>query len=902
MVPALMTIVLYAGIIISASMPGMILFVPLTAILKIINDREGRLKPFNILLNRNEGNGVNDKSESHMPEQPPDLTFFSGLRKSEIPSLLKEFGKNVLGPDKQHGFLHAIWAIIKEPMFLMLVFASALYFVLGQTDEGMLMLIAMCFVVAISIYQETKSSRALKALKEFTQARIAVIRDQREEMILTEELLPGDVMILSEGDKVPADAVILHANDLTVNESVITGESFPVEKNEHFGSNQLFQGTLIDSGSCYARVSLTGIHTVLGKIGKSLNDHTTSKTALQKQISHFVKWLTAFGLAAFVAIWLINFIHSRDVLQSLLLGLTLAMSAVPEEIPVAFSTFMALGSVNMAKLGIITREAKTIENLGAVNVICLDKTGTITKNKMEVKEVYHYETGQVKGPDDGAETGINHVLLFARMACEKEPFDSMEKAIRDAYQKYDQTEYFKKMHVVHEYLLGGIPPMMTHVYETDKGIWVAGKGAPERILKICKLDSDTLNKQEKIVSVMASSGFRVLGVCSAIHLVSAFPEKQDDFNWKFEGFLSLYDPPKENVRETFEKWYQAGISIKLITGDYPATALNIAAITGLRYGQDYLTGEQIMNLPEEILRKCVVDINMYVRMFPEAKLKVVNALKANQQIIAMTGDGVNDALALKSADIGVAMGSKGTEVAKEASDLVITDDDLDKITDSIAEGRKIYANFKKAVRYIISIHIPIILTASLPLVFGWKYPNVFMPVHIIFMELIMGPTCSVFFEKEPVESGIMKSKPRPFRQNIFSGKELQMSILQGMLISAGLLTLYFYFMQHGYELKYVRTTVFNTLILSNIFLTFTNRSFTESIVKTLSYKNALAPWVIFISLGFLITINTVSFLRDIFQLSLLTMFHYFICLIVSLFSVCWFELIKGWRRGLRVAD
>jgi P-type Ca2+ transporter type 2C len=832
-----------------------------------------------------------------MPVHPSDLSLFSGVKKSEVQSLLKQFGKNVLKPVRQGGFLRAVWNILKEPMFLMLVFAAALYFILGETDEGLLMLISMSLVVAISIYQETKSSHAIDALKEFTQPRITVIRDQQEEIILTEDLVPGDTMILTEGDKVPADAVILRANDLTVNESVVTGESFPAERNERPGSNQLFQGTLIDSGSCYARVSFTGSRTVLGKIGQSLNSHAASKTALQKQIGQFVKWLTAFGLIAFAVIWLINFMHNRDALQSLLLGLTLAMSAVPEEIPVAFSTFMALGSAKMAKFGIITREAQTIENLGAVNVICLDKTGTITKNKMEVREVYVFETGQLKKPDDQSETGINRVMLFARMASEKEPFDAMEKAIRDAYQRQDHADCFDKMHVIHEYPLGGAPPMMTHVYQTEKGIWAAGKGAPERILRICNLDAETVSRQEQIVSDMASSGFRVLGVCSALNLSAHFPEKQDDFDWKFEGFLSLYDPPKENVQNVFEKWYQAGISIKLITGDFPATAFHIARITGLRYGQEYLTGEQVMNLPEEILKNRVVDIHMYVRMFPEAKLKVVNALKANQEIIAMTGDGVNDAPALQSADIGVAMGSKGTEVAKEAADLVITDDNLDKITDAIAEGRKIYANFKKAVRYIISIHIPIILTASLPLVFGWKYPNVFMPVHVIFLELIMGPTCSIFFEREPVEANLMSDKPRPSTQNIFSGKELGMSILQGLVISAGLLTLYYYFMMRGHELRYIRTIVFNTLILSNIFLTLTNRSFTASFVKTLNYRNVLTPWVIFISLGFLSAINMIPFLRDVFQLSRLTNYHYFVCILVGLISVGWFELYKAWRRN-----
>ena len=391
---------------------------------------------------------------------------------------------------------------------------------------------------------------------------------------------------------------------------------------------------------------------------------------------------------------------------------------------------------------------------------------------------------------------------------------------------------------------------------------------------------------------MTSSGHRVLGICSAVYPESIFPEQQDDFNWTFEGFLSLYDPPKENIKPVFEKWYKAGISINLITGDYPETALNIASITGIRHNKEFITGEQVMNMPDEELRKTAARISIYARMFPEAKLKIVNILKSNGQIVAMTGDGVNDALALKSADIGISMGKGGTEVAKESSDLVLTDDNLEKITNSIAQGRKIYSNFKKAVRYIISIHIPIILTASLPLILGWKYPAVFMPVHVIFLELIMGPTCSIFYEREPEEPNIMTNEPRPRTQNIFSGKELRISILQGIVISTGVLSLYFYFMHEQYSLGYVRTVVFTTLMLSNIFLTFCNRSFTESINKTLHYRNSLAPWVFLISSGFLIAINIVPVLQDLFQLATLSFLHYFICLIVSLLSVGWIEFSK----------
>ena len=434
--------------------------------------------------------------------------------------------------------------------------------------------------------------------------------------------------------------------------------------------------------------------------------------------------------------------------------------------------------------------------------------------------------------------------------------------------------------------------MMTHVYRSVDGIIVAGKGAPERILKVCRLNEKELKLLEKTVLKMTSSGYRVLGVCSCINPSMPFPAMQDDFEWKFEGFLSLYDPPKENIKSVFEKWYGAGIAINLVTGDYPETAMNIASITGIRHNGEWLTGELVMAMEEEKLNQLAGRINIYARMFPEAKLKLVNAFKSNGQIVAMTGDGVNDAPALKSADIGIAMGKRGADLAKEASDLVITDDNLEKITDAITQGRKIYSNFKKAIRYIISIHIPIILTASLPLVLGWKYPAVFTPIHVIFLELIMGPTCSVFYQREPVELNIMGNKPRPRIENIFSKNELWLSIVQGLVISAALLSLYYYFMGEGYSLEYVRSVVFTTLILSNIFLTFCNRSFTETINKTIRYRNPLAPWVFFTSMVFLFAVNIVPILQESFRLVRLNIFHYLICLLVSLVCVGWIELSK----------
>jgi P-type Ca2+ transporter type 2C len=821
-----------------------------------------------------------------------DINHYSGLRDADIQSLLKKFGKNELTGQKHNGFLYAVWNILKEPMFIMLLVASSLYFILGEASEGLLMLVAMIFVVAISIYQETKSSNALQALKQYTQTRVRVIRDYREQNILSEELVPGDVMVLEEGNRVPADATILQSNDLTLNESVITGESVPVEKNNDQESSLIFQGSMINSGSCMARVTLTGSRTVLGKIGKSVDTGTNAKTLLEAQIGRFVNALAAFGLLAFALIWVINYVNSKDIVQSLLLGLTLAMSAVPEEIPVAFSTFMALGAAQMARFGIITRRPQTIENLGAVSVICLDKTGTITQNKMQVKEIYSYTSDKSGDVDRKPGTDISRVLMYARLACEKEPFDAMEKAITEIYQASDDSVGYSKLEFIHEYPLGGRPPMMTHVYQSADGIIAGGKGAPERILKVCHLEKEEVKRMEKVVLQLTSSGYRVLGICSAVNPVKPFPVMQDDFNWKFEGFLSLYDPPRENAGSVFEKWYGAGIAINLVTGDYPETALNIASVTGIRHNGKYLTGDQVMEMQEEKLIQTTGGINIYARMFPEAKLKLINACKANGQIIAMTGDGVNDAPALKSADVGIAMGKRGADLAKEVSDLIITDDNLEKITEAISYGRKIYSNFKKAIMYIISIHIPIILTASLPLILRWKYPAVFTPIHVIFLELIMGPTCSIFYEREEAEPGIMDKKPRPTLQNIFSGSELWLSITQGIVIAAGLLSLYYYFMGRMYSLEYVRNLVFTTIILSNILLTFANRSFNESIFTTRHYKNALAPWVLFISCGFLLTINMIPVLRNLFKLAPLSTTHYLFCLGTSLLSVGWFELFK----------
>jgi len=827
-----------------------------------------------------------------MPGKVIHLDNIQGLSVQQVSVLRQQYGKNVFHAESSHRFIYIVWDVVKEPMFILLVIACSLYFILGEVSEGVMMLVAMVLVAAISLYQEVKSSNAIKALNQFTEPKVTVVRDGKEMIISTEELVPGDILVLDEGMNIPADAIILQENDFTVNESIITGESLPADKHETEGHNILYQGTTINSGKCIAQVTATGNNTVLGKLGKAVGSYHPPKTLLQLQINQFVRRLALFGLIGFFIILFVNYLHYREWATSLLFALTLAMSAVPEEIPVAFSSFMALGAYKMSKLGIISRQPQIVENLGAVSVICLDKTGTITENKMKVKTIYDYDSDTLVDLNNNTELQNENVLRYGVLASEMNPFDAMEKAIWEAYHLYTEGKTHQQLKMIYEYPLQGQPPMMTHVYEHNNIKVVAAKGAAERIIHICSLGDTDKKKITQHIKSLASKGYRVIGVASAMHAEPRFPAMQDDFNWQFEGLLALYDPPKKNIPDVLQQFYDAKIDVKLITGDYPETAMNIAGQVGIFNHLKCINGEQVINMKEDELMQVVKSTNVFARMFPDAKLKVIDALKANGEIVAMTGDGVNDGPALKAASIGIAMGRKGTEIARQAADLILTDDNLERMVTAISEGRKTFSNLKKAVRYIISIHIPIILTASLPVIFGWAYPNIFTPIHIIFMELIMGPTCSIFFEKEPVEENIMQQTPRERNGGIFTRKELLISIVQGLVIAAGGMILYYYFMNSGASLEQTRTIVFTTLILGNVFLTFANRSFTKTIYYTSRYKNSLAPVILIISAFFLLSLHFIPFVHNLFQLAAITSGQFWLCFGVAFASVMWFEMYK----------
>jgi Ca2+-transporting ATPase len=819
------------------------------------------------------------------------IQSIAGLSSSEVENLQMQWGKNRLKSTSRHGIVFIMGQTVKEPMFLLLLGATFLYFLLGEYGEGMLMLVAMALVAAISIFQEIRSTHALAALSKYTEPLAKVIREGIDQAIPMEELVPGDVIIVEEGQKVPADAVIIRANDLSVNESLVTGESLPVEKDAARGNAILYQGTTINAGMGYAKVTATGDHTLLGRLGRSIDEIRVSPTQLQTWIARFVKAMAIFGLSAFALIWLVSYLHTNSITLSLLTGLTLAMSAIPEEVPVAFSSFMALGAYKMAALGIVVRHPHIMEDLGAVNIICLDKTGTLTENRMQVIQLHDRAAGPGETWQDGKPWNNTSILRIARLACEAVPFDAMEKAIVEAFATRTDSAYYLQLHMIHEYPLEGRPPMMTHVYDGPDCMIAAAKGAPERILDVCRMKESSRTEWQQLINDMTEAGYRVLGICSAADHHGELPVDQDGFDWQFEGLLALYDPPKKGLASVFSAWRQAGISVKIISGDHAGTVVHTARQAGMKGVLTTLTGDEIMAFSQEELSASVRQTAIYARMFPDAKTRVVDALKANGDIVAMTGDGVNDGPALRSAHIGIAMGKKGTDIAKEAADLIISDDDLGKITDAVRHGRGIRSNLGKAIRYLVTIHIPIILTASLPLLLSWHYPTIFTPIHIIFLELVMGPTCSVFYESEPMDPDIM-TRPPTAGPGLFQHRELSLTLLLGTIAATGILSIYYFFMYQGFTVEYTRTIVFITLMVDNILLTFAGRSSRENILSPTRRRNPLAPAVLTLSIMFLAIIYFIPFVRHIFQLTNIRPLHALAAICVSMVSIGWFGVYR----------
>lgn len=820
-----------------------------------------------------------------------------GLSVEQVAGFRAKFGINTYNYKKENRFLAFLKSIFAEPMILLLLVASAIYFINKQYSDAIFLAFSILLIAAISLYQEKRSQNALAKLQEFTEPLCKVIRNGEQQNIKTQDIVVADLVIVEEGGLVPADGIIVRSNDFSVNESILTGESMTVFKDKEKEDNKVFSGTNVVSGLAIIKVTEIGNQTRLGKIGSSLEAITEEKTPLELQIGNFIKKMVFAGVIVFILVWAINYSRMGNVLGSLLVALTLAMSILPEEIPVAFTTFMALGARRLMKMGIVVKQMKTVETLGSATIICTDKTGTITQNRMELASLYL---------PSGLETNVNtfrelkecqDLITTAMWASEPIPFDPMEIALHTTYKKFAAKDLTINFKMVHEYPLSGKPPMMTHIFEdAGNNLIIAAKGAPEAIFEVCHITSKERETVLLAMDKLTGKGYRVLGVAKGILEGNNYPETQQEIPFVFKGLVAFYDPPKENISQVLQSFYKAGIGIKIITGDNARTTNAIAQQIGFRGFDKSITGDELMKLSDSELQNKVMDINLFSRMFPEAKLRIVNALKANGQIVAMTGDGVNDGPSLKAAHIGIAMGKKGTAIAKDAASLILVEDDLSKMVEAVAMGRRIYTNLKKAIQYIISIHIPIILIVFIPLALGWIYPNIFSPLHVILLELIMGPTCSILYENEPAEADTMQRGPRVLTSTFFETKELITSVLQGIFITIGVLSIYQWSVYNQWNEDRTRSMVFLTLITANVVLTLVNRSFYYSLWVTLQYKNFMVSLLIGITVLLVILLFAVPFLRSLFNFEMPTIFQLIVCVLAGSVSVLWFEVPKYFRR------
>ncbi len=825
---------------------------------------------------------------------PKHLT---GLTDKEVENVRNKCGYNQINSVQKDTWYLLLIDILKEPMLLLLIAVAVIYLAVGDYSEAVFMLGAIVAVSGISFYQDSRSKKALAALKKLNESLSIVVRNSNVIQIPTYEIAVGDLCIIEEGKMINADGQIVHSNDFSVNEASLTGESFSVFKNHESEDNKVYSGTLVVSGLAVYKVEEIGSETRLGKIGQSIQNINETQSPLQFQIRNFVNWMAVTGMVVFLMVWIYNYIQTKNIIDSLLAGLTMAMSILPEEIPVAFTTFMALGAWKLMKEGVIVKRSSIVETLGSTTVICTDKTGTITENSMHLKLLYDYRTGRTYDEKDFEDNTLSELVSYAMWSSEPVPFDPMEKALHQLYEKTQPKDRRKEFQMLHEYPLDGKPPMMTHLLENKSGERIiAAKGAPEAILAVTDLSEQEKEKLRLLNKNFGKQGYRILGVAKSRFAGNEFHEKQQDFKFEFLGFTVFYDPPKQGIRDVFQKIYNAGIKVKVITGDNADTTNAIAQQAGIINNSPAVNGEEIMHRSETELKVLSENATLFTRMFPEAKLTMINTFKQNGEVVAMLGDGVNDAPALKAAHIGVAMGSKGTEIAKAAASLVITNDDLGKLITGIAAGRRIYTNIKKAIQYIISIHIPIILTVSLPLFFGWVYPYIFTPVHVIFLELIMGPTCSIIYENEPMEKDTMIHKPRKMTDTFLNWKELGVSIIQGLVITIGILYAYQYAIANNDNEEKTRAIVFTTLIFANILLSLANRSFHYSMFECFKNKNILFPVMVITTLVLLFAILYVPVFAGFFRLTSLNTQELGMTLLIASASVLWFEIYKLIKR------
>ncbi|HYM02658.1 MAG TPA: cation-translocating P-type ATPase, partial [Stellaceae bacterium] len=773
----------------------------------------------------------------------------AGLSEEEAAMRLRREGPNELPQAARRDLLRIALEVGREPMFQLLIAAGLIYLFLGDLGEAAMLLAFVVITISISIVQERRTEKVLEALRDLTSPRALVIRGGERKRIAGREVVRGDVVILAEGDRVPADASLLEANELQTDESLLTGESVPVRKIARSGAPALarpggddlpvvFSGTMVVRGQGVAEVTATGASSEIGKIGKALSGIEHAPTPLHAETRRLVRLFAAIGMALSVVVVLLYGVTRGDWLAGVLAGITLAMSMLPEEFPLVLTVFMVMGAWRISQQRVLTRRSAAIETLGAATVLCTDKTGTLTLNRMTIAEL---EAGAERWqPDAGALPERFHRLLeYGILASERDPFDPMEKAFQELGRKHltDTEHLHRKWLLAHDYGLSPDMLAMSHVWKAldHEQYFVAMKGAPEAVADLCHLDPDRVAELRRSVDQMASRGMRVLGVAAASYEGAVWPGTQHDFDFVFLGLVGLADPLRPGVREAVADCRGAGIKVAMITGDYPATARAIAEQAGIDASGGVLSGEEMQRLDDDALRARIGGVAVFARVLPEQKLRLVTAFEANGEVVAMTGDGVNDAPSLKAAHIGIAMGGRGTDVAREASALVLLDDDFGSIVTAVRLGRRIFDNLQKAMGFILAVHVPIAGLSLLPLLLG--YPLLFTPVHIVFLELVIDPVCSIVFEAEPEEGDVMRRRPRARNAPLFSGKLMVWSVFQGLVVLLAV-GVFFLGLLHRGELEgEARAAAFLALVTANFGLVVVNRSYGASIAAALGRSN-----------------------------------------------------------------
>jgi len=828
-----------------------------------------------------------------------------GLSDLEASVRLQRDGYNELPSAKPRSLVAIAGEVVREPMFLLLIASGVVYLLLGDPEEAIALLAAVFLIIGITLYQEQKTERALQALRDLSSPRALVIRDGVTKRIPGREVVRGDLVVLREGDRVPADGCVEACSNLSADESLLTGESVAVRKvpgtrgaaPESPGGDDrplVYSGTLIVRGDGIARVYATGLGTELGRIGTALARVEVGRTALQNEVSRMVRLLAAAGMTACAALGVVYGFTRHRWLDGALAGLTLAISMVPEEFPVILTIFLALGAWRISRQHVLTRRIPAVETLGSATVLCVDKTGTLTMNRMSV--------AAIATPDELHATGAtNHVLLpafrqvisTAILASRPDAFDPMERAFTDFAQRVDLQVDHTRFSLVREYPLSDSLLAMVHVWrDRDSPIThvTAAKGAPEAIVELCSLAPEQRGRVLQRVDEMAKSGLRVLGVARGEWPSAAMPDTPVAFGLRYLGLVGLADPVRPGVPEAIEECQSARIRVVMITGDYPATAMNIAHQIHLATTTTCLTGADLAGMGDVELQRRVKDVDVFARIVPEQKLRLVTALKAGGEVVAMTGDGVNDAPALKAADIGIAMGGRGTDVAREAAGLVLLDDDFSSIVRAVRLGRRIYDNIEKATAYVLAIHVPIAGISLIPVLFGW--PLVLMPVHVIFMELIIDPACSIAFEMEPEEADVMRRPPRDPNRRLFTPRMAARSLFQGLGALGAALLVLAASRTLGLNESDVRTLTFSTLITTNLALILTNRSLTRSIWTGWRSPNPALRWLMAGALGVLATILYIPPVRDLFRMSRPHAGDALVIVVAATGALVWMEAVK----------